>query len=338
MHNGSLATLEDVVDHYSRNFNRHPNLDFRMTPFNFTASEKAALVAFLKTLTDRALLTDPWFSDPFDPPGATAPPVAPFTPARQPNAPLPPRGDVEAVIARVMSFDANGDGRVAAGELPHRMQDIVQRGDRNGDGALDRGEIRAITSSDAEIGTGIGMPARPRHEVHITVAPFRDPGLAGLIDDLKLPPDRRAPALAALALAEADTTKTLAASLDTFRDEVRPLVTDQQLAALDNGIRNHGKAVRRVLGEVAAPGFRPTVSMPLAELDRAVRTLALTGDALAGAEAAFDRHLERARVLADRSGLLRRMMLVLTAEELADFAASLERHGAIVTRAEPSPR
>jgi len=78
--------------------------------------------------------------------------------------------------------------------------------------------------------------------------------------------------------------------------------------------------------------------MPLAELDRAVRTLALTGDALAGAEAAFDRHLEHARVLADRSGLLRRMMLVLTAEELADFAASLERHGAIVTRAEPSPR
>ena len=80
MHNGSLATLEDVVDHYSRKFNRHPNLDFRMRSLNLTESEKAALVAFLKTLTDRAFLTDPRFSDPFDPPGAAAPPVAPFTP------------------------------------------------------------------------------------------------------------------------------------------------------------------------------------------------------------------------------------------------------------------
>jgi hypothetical protein len=32
------------------------------------------------------------------------------------------------------------------------------------------------------------------------------------------------------------------------------------------------------------------------------------------------------------------MTPVLTPEELADFAASLERHRAIFTRAEPSPR
>src|SRR4029453_7283914 len=107
MHNGSLATLEDVVEHYSRNFKRHPNLDFRMVPVNFTESEKAALVAFLKTRTDRAFLPDPRFADPSAPPGPTAPPVAPVSPAPQPKAPLPARGDVEAVIARVMSFDAN---------------------------------------------------------------------------------------------------------------------------------------------------------------------------------------------------------------------------------------
>jgi hypothetical protein len=49
MHNGSLATFEDVVDHYSRNFNRHPNIDFRVMPLNFTTSPKAALVAFTGT-------------------------------------------------------------------------------------------------------------------------------------------------------------------------------------------------------------------------------------------------------------------------------------------------
>ena len=33
--------------------------------FNFTDSEKAALIAFLKTLTDQRFVTDPKFSDPF---------------------------------------------------------------------------------------------------------------------------------------------------------------------------------------------------------------------------------------------------------------------------------
>jgi len=335
MHNGSLATLEDVVEHYSRNFHRHPNLDFRMLPLNFTESEKAALVAFLKTLTDRAFLTNPRFSDPFDPPGATAPPVAPFAPAPQPKAPLPPRADVETVIARVMSFDANGDGHVAGIELPNRMRDIVRRGDRNGDAALDREEVRAIASSSVLIGEGIGMPPRSTRQVRVTVLPLRDPGLAGLIDDLKVPPDRRAPALAALAQAEADTTQAVTASLETLRDEVRPLVTEEQFAALDKGIENHGNEIQRFLGLVAAPCCRPEFLIP--RLD--VRSFGLTGDALAGVERAFDRQLERTRVLAtDRSGLLRRMTPALTAEELADFAASLERHSAIVTGARSPPR
>jgi cytochrome c peroxidase len=38
----------------------------RIQPLNFTASEKAALIAFLQTLTDRTFLEDPKFSDPFD--------------------------------------------------------------------------------------------------------------------------------------------------------------------------------------------------------------------------------------------------------------------------------
>jgi len=34
-------------------------------PLKFTTSERAALTAFLNTLTDRTLLTDPRFSNPF---------------------------------------------------------------------------------------------------------------------------------------------------------------------------------------------------------------------------------------------------------------------------------
>lgn len=338
MHNGSLATLEDVVEHYSRNFKRHPNLDFRMQPLNLTESEKAALVAFLKTLTDRAFLTDPRFSDPFDPPGATSSIVAPFAPAPPPMAPLPERGGVEIIIGRVMSFDANGDGHVAAVELPQRMQDIVTRGDRNGDAALDREEVRAIASSSPVIGEGKGVPPVTR-QIRVTVRDLRNPGFAGLIDDLKLPPDRRAGALTALAQAEQDITRTLAASLETLRNEVRALVTEQQFAALDNGIQNHGNSVREFLNVFAAPAARPSGPIPAFDVDRAVRGLGLASDTVAGVKAASDRHLERTLVLAtDRSGLLRRMTPVLTAEEVGDFAASLDRHSLIVTRDEPPPR
>ena len=66
MHDGRLATLEDVIDHYSRNVKPHPNVDGRVRrPLNLTTSDKAALVAFLKTLSDRKFITDPKFSDPF---------------------------------------------------------------------------------------------------------------------------------------------------------------------------------------------------------------------------------------------------------------------------------
>lgn len=51
MHDGSLATLEDVVDFYDRGGRVNPQLDPEMRPRQLSASEKAALIAFLRTLT-----------------------------------------------------------------------------------------------------------------------------------------------------------------------------------------------------------------------------------------------------------------------------------------------
>jgi cytochrome c peroxidase len=66
MHDGRFATLEAVIDHYSKDVQRHPNLDGRLRRRrNIDESQKAALVAFLKTLSDRHFLADPKFSDPF---------------------------------------------------------------------------------------------------------------------------------------------------------------------------------------------------------------------------------------------------------------------------------
>ena len=72
MHDGRLETLEDVIEHYSSNIQAHPNLAEELKEFNgqpkqmnFDENEKAALVAFLKTLTDVESLTQEKYLDPF---------------------------------------------------------------------------------------------------------------------------------------------------------------------------------------------------------------------------------------------------------------------------------
>ena len=66
-HDGRFATLEALIDHYSDNAILDPNVGYLIPvgPLKFTATEKAALIAFLKTLTDRTFLTDPKYSNPF---------------------------------------------------------------------------------------------------------------------------------------------------------------------------------------------------------------------------------------------------------------------------------
>jgi cytochrome c peroxidase len=59
MHDGSVATLEAVVDQYARGGRGHPSTDPQISPLSLSAVEQAALVAFLRALTDEAFLRDP---------------------------------------------------------------------------------------------------------------------------------------------------------------------------------------------------------------------------------------------------------------------------------------
>jgi cytochrome c peroxidase len=52
MHDGSIATLEDVVDHYDTGGEAHPNKSGLIQPLNLTSQEKEDIVNFLKALTD----------------------------------------------------------------------------------------------------------------------------------------------------------------------------------------------------------------------------------------------------------------------------------------------
>lgn len=62
MHDGSLATLREVVDFYSRGGQGHPNTDPTIQPLNLSEQEKADLIAFLGALTDEGFVKDPRFA------------------------------------------------------------------------------------------------------------------------------------------------------------------------------------------------------------------------------------------------------------------------------------
>lgn len=63
MHDGSIATLEQVVDHYATG--GKAGHDPIMRPLQLTALNRSDLVAFLKSLTDENLLHDTRYSDPW---------------------------------------------------------------------------------------------------------------------------------------------------------------------------------------------------------------------------------------------------------------------------------
>lgn len=66
MHDGSLATLEDVVSYYDRGGNRNPGLDEELRPLYLTQEEQHALVSFLKSLTGTVREGKLW-APPFSP-------------------------------------------------------------------------------------------------------------------------------------------------------------------------------------------------------------------------------------------------------------------------------
>jgi hypothetical protein len=100
-----------------------------------------------------------------------------ITPLPSSQALLTPTAlDHTAVADRLLSFDGNGDHRIARDELPERMQDLVSRGDKNQDGFLTRAEVITLV--------GTSSPAR-------RVQRFTARGaasLAEIVADLKLVP------------------------------------------------------------------------------------------------------------------------------------------------------
>lgn len=61
MHDGSLNTLEEVIEHYQSGGKNHPNKSNFIQPLNLSESEKTDLINFLKSLTDEYFISNPLF-------------------------------------------------------------------------------------------------------------------------------------------------------------------------------------------------------------------------------------------------------------------------------------
>jgi cytochrome c peroxidase len=69
MHDGSLESLEKVIDFYSDSTKKSPNLDSHIkahsTGMKLSKSDKKAVISFLHCLTDSSFITNELYSNPF---------------------------------------------------------------------------------------------------------------------------------------------------------------------------------------------------------------------------------------------------------------------------------
>lgn len=140
MHDGRFGTLEEVIEFYSSGVKRHPNAG-AVGRFGFDAKDKAALLAFLHTLTDETFLTDERFSDPWAGGG-------------KPKLKLPKPGEWSKPstnkLAPIADRLSRGEG-VQGGEVLPWLKGL----DKNGDGMLDMTECEPLI--DVLVKTRVGV-------------------------------------------------------------------------------------------------------------------------------------------------------------------------------------
>jgi hypothetical protein len=197
-----------------------------------------------------------------------------------PSAPIA----VDDVVARMMTFDKNKDGKITKDELPERMHGLFAHGDTNKDGALDRDEITKLVSSPAGAGavsfgfnvarraglggaaTGFGAGPGPGGGFRTTGGPVGAGGafrvgagpvpdnVAGVVDDLKLAGKKMQLAKATVRAHEENVRKLMDQARSELLEKMKEILSEDEfndfIAALD---RPRGAAVFLDPGPAGAP-------------------------------------------------------------------------------------
>ena len=226
------------------------------------------------------------------------------------------RLSVDDVLARMMTFDRDRDGRVATGELSERMQDLVARGDKSGDGALDESEIRQLATAKQFAvrsfgGYGFGDTTGLSSRNHIENS----------IDDLRLAPDT---SREAKRIAVAFFDEFQAAAATNLRKALAPVIPEQLLAQLEASLTRLN-AVPTVVTQTTVDGTRLRSVTTSAAAAAPVNQL-LSSDQLGAVRDAADAfRAEQQFDDARRLQLVARLSGLLTAEESENLGAALAR-------------
>jgi hypothetical protein len=227
----------------------------------------------------------------------------------------------EHIVARMMSFDRDRDGKIAVSELPERMQGLVARADTSGDGTLDNAEIAKLANAPPAqedrafinpggytFGDQVGLSSRAHVE--------------GALEDLRLPDATKEKALAA-ARWFMDGLETNAAA--DLLNEMKPMLTKEQLADFRTTLAKGGVAGGHFTFSRPGNGAVPTVITQSA-VEVHVARLSLPFAQSLHAKSALERYRSRLRLGdEERAALVEEMKGILSDEERDNFRAALER-------------
>jgi hypothetical protein len=256
------------------------------------------------------------------PPSTFAPlpsPVTPVPPSTFKLGPATPEAQVrlDDVIARLMVFDRNRDGRIATEELSERMQSLVGRGDSSGDGALDAREIRMLTQAPMPVrvlfrGNQIGSYGFGDTTGSLSTRKH----IENTIEDLKLASqaNEKARRIGSLFADEIE-----GAALATLRKTLAPDFTENEVAEVETKVTHDGVVARTVRLAVLKDGSNTVVTLPAMSF----RMQADQTKTMSAAVEAFkaETQLDDAR----RAELAYRLRDILNDEESENFSAALAR-------------
>jgi hypothetical protein len=252
-----------------------------------------------------------------------APVVGQQTPAAVSSAAIvaAPLG-ADEVVARMMSFDRNRDGKIEPSELPDRMQNLFGRGDTGRDGTLDDAEIRRLATAPTVSMTLAGGRAQPGGYTFGDQAGVFSTRthIDGALNDLMLESPAREQAQEIVRKFEEDLEFTAKADLVK---QMEPLMTADQLTAFRTMVER-----QTTVGPLTAPGVSENARVFFFGMDLGRRVEAFGLPPAQGREAAAAIERFNARLRTDdesRAALLKQLRRVLTAEERDNFRAALER-------------
>jgi hypothetical protein len=242
----------------------------------------------------------------------------------------------EVVVARLMSFDQNHDGRVTRAELPERMQTLLMRADASKDESLDAEEVLRLAQRPPIVVTA-QRGFEPGHYGFGEDNDFFDSRLHidSAIEDLRLASSTREKALG-IGHAFADTVKTHA--MAEFLTSAEAVLTPEQFTSFKAAIERDPVVTIKTNNPAAEEALRAAL---INQLRRRLMTTQIEQLRLGDVEkrqmqAALEQFKAHDRLIdSERAALLGQLGALLTDQERDDLRAALERRPIIKQGALP---